>query len=52
MNPPGSMGVQEHSAEEPLSNPIHTPSILSDDPQERIQARRLRIAARVEARRR
>ncbi|XP_023566673.1 dynein regulatory complex protein 1 [Octodon degus] len=52
MNPPGSVGVPEHNADQALSNPIHGPSIHSDDPQERIQARRLRIAARVEARRR
>ncbi|XP_005400486.1 PREDICTED: dynein regulatory complex protein 1 isoform X2 [Chinchilla lanigera] len=52
MNPSPSSGVLEHNADEDLSTPIHAPSIHSDDPQERIQARRLRIAARVEARRR
>ncbi|KAM6179386.1 dynein regulatory complex protein 1 isoform 3-T3 [Erethizon dorsatum] len=52
MNPPGSSGVLEHKADELVSTPIRAPSVYSDDPQERIQARRLRIAARVEARRR
>uniref|UniRef100_A0A8C0ME43 Dynein regulatory complex protein 1 n=1 Tax=Canis lupus familiaris TaxID=9615 RepID=A0A8C0ME43_CANLF len=52
MNPPGSLGVLEEKEEEDLSTPILGPSIYSDNPQERIQARRLRIAARLEARRR
>uniref|UniRef100_A0A8C3WEN3 Dynein regulatory complex protein 1 n=1 Tax=Catagonus wagneri TaxID=51154 RepID=A0A8C3WEN3_9CETA len=52
MNPPGSLGVQEDKEEEHLSTPILEPSVHSDNPQERIQARRLRIAARLEARRR
>ncbi|XP_014637307.1 PREDICTED: dynein regulatory complex protein 1 [Ceratotherium simum simum] len=52
MNPPGSLGVLEEKEEEHLSTPILGPSIHSDNPQERIQARRLRIAARLEARRR
>ncbi|XP_074156211.1 dynein regulatory complex protein 1 isoform X2 [Sminthopsis crassicaudata] len=38
--------------EESLVPPVKEPSVNSDDPQERIQARRLRIAAREEARRR
>ncbi|XP_051832291.1 dynein regulatory complex protein 1 isoform X2 [Antechinus flavipes] len=38
--------------EEILIPPVKEPSVNSDDPQERIQARRLRIAAREEARRR
>ncbi|XP_047378802.1 dynein regulatory complex protein 1 [Sciurus carolinensis] len=52
MNPSGSMGVLEQTEEERLSTPNLEPSVYSDDPQERIQARRLRIAARLEARRR
>ncbi|XP_039094269.1 dynein regulatory complex protein 1 isoform X2 [Hyaena hyaena] len=52
MNPPGSLGILEEKEEEHLSTPILGPSIHSDNPQERIQARRLRIAARLEARRR
>uniref|UniRef100_H0WS42 Dynein regulatory complex protein 1 n=1 Tax=Otolemur garnettii TaxID=30611 RepID=H0WS42_OTOGA len=52
MNPPGSLGVLEQNADEHLPAPILGPSIYSDNPQERIQARRLRIAARLEARRR
>uniref|UniRef100_A0A3Q1MCB7 Dynein regulatory complex protein 1 n=1 Tax=Bos taurus TaxID=9913 RepID=A0A3Q1MCB7_BOVIN len=52
MNPPGSLGVLEEKEEEHLAPPILGPSIHSDNPQERIQARRLRIAARLEARRR
>ncbi|XP_032722895.1 dynein regulatory complex protein 1 isoform X2 [Lontra canadensis] len=52
MNPPGPLGVLEEKEEEHLSTPILGPSIHSDNPQERIQARRLRIAARLEARRR
>ncbi|XP_045835999.1 dynein regulatory complex protein 1 isoform X1 [Meles meles] len=52
MNPPGPPGVPEEKEEEHLSTPILGPSIHSDNPQERIQARRLRIAARLEARRR
>ncbi|XP_004447597.2 dynein regulatory complex protein 1 [Dasypus novemcinctus] len=52
MNPPGSLGVLEEKEEEHLSTPILGPSVYSDNPQERIQARRLRIAARLEARRR
>uniref|UniRef100_F6V1X1 Dynein regulatory complex protein 1 n=1 Tax=Equus caballus TaxID=9796 RepID=F6V1X1_HORSE len=52
MNPPGSLGVLEEKEEEHLPTPILGPSIHSDNPQERIQARRLRIAARLEARRR
>uniref|UniRef100_A0A8W4FGC0 Dynein regulatory complex subunit 1 n=1 Tax=Sus scrofa TaxID=9823 RepID=A0A8W4FGC0_PIG len=53
MNPPASLGVlEEKKEEEHLSTPILGPSIHSDNPQERIQARRLRIAARLEARRR
>ncbi|XP_027479967.1 dynein regulatory complex protein 1 isoform X1 [Zalophus californianus] len=52
MNPPGALGVLEEKEEEHLSTPILGPSIHSDNPQERIQARRLRIAARLEARRR
>lgn len=50
MNPPGSLRVLEEK--EDLATPIVGPSIHSDNPQERIQARRLRIAARLEARRR
>ncbi|XP_040478924.1 dynein regulatory complex protein 1 isoform X3 [Ursus maritimus] len=52
MNPPGSLGVLEEKEEEHLSTPILGPSIHSDNPQKRIQARRLRIAARPEGRRR
>ncbi|XP_004394960.1 PREDICTED: dynein regulatory complex protein 1 [Odobenus rosmarus divergens] len=52
MNPPGPLGVLEEKEEEHLSTPILGPSIHSDNPQERIHARRLRIAARLEARRR
>ncbi|XP_006835358.1 PREDICTED: dynein regulatory complex protein 1 [Chrysochloris asiatica] len=52
MNPPGALGVLEEKEDEHLSTPSLGPSIHSDDPQERIQARRLRIAARLEARRR
>uniref|UniRef100_A0A8C5XCG5 Dynein regulatory complex protein 1 n=1 Tax=Microcebus murinus TaxID=30608 RepID=A0A8C5XCG5_MICMU len=52
MNPPGSLGVLEPNVDEQSSTPILGPSIHSDNPQERIQARRLRIAARLEARRR
>ncbi|XP_043460288.1 dynein regulatory complex protein 1 isoform X1 [Prionailurus bengalensis] len=51
MNPPGPLGALEKE-EEHSSTPILGPSIHSDNPQERIQARRLRIAARLEARRR
>ncbi|XP_043842641.1 dynein regulatory complex protein 1 isoform X2 [Dromiciops gliroides] len=42
----------EEEEEETLAPRIKEPSVNSDDPQERIQARRLRIAARQEARRR
>ncbi|KAG5211290.1 dynein regulatory complex protein 1 [Ovis aries] len=52
MNPPGSLGVLEEKEDEHLATPILGPSVHSDNPQERIQARRLRIAARLEARRR
>ncbi|XP_059973270.1 dynein regulatory complex protein 1 [Mesoplodon densirostris] len=52
MNPPGSLRVLEEKEKEHLATPILGPSIHSDNPQERIQARRLRIAARLEARRR
>ncbi|XP_065746920.1 dynein regulatory complex protein 1 [Phocoena phocoena] len=52
MNPPGSLRVLEEKEKEHLATPIVGPSIHSDNPQERIQARRLRIAARLEARRR
>lgn len=52
MNPSGNLGVIEQNGEENLATPIHGPSVHSDYPQERIQARRLRIAARQEARRR
>ncbi|XP_038176524.1 dynein regulatory complex protein 1 [Arvicola amphibius] len=52
MNPSGNIGVMEQNGEEHLTTPIHGPSVHSDNPQERIQARRLRIAARQEARRR
>ncbi|XP_031807273.1 dynein regulatory complex protein 1 isoform X2 [Sarcophilus harrisii] len=45
-----SMLLEEE--EEILVPPVKEPSVNSDDPQERIQARRLRIAAREEARRR
>ncbi|XP_053057098.1 dynein regulatory complex protein 1 isoform X1 [Acinonyx jubatus] len=51
MNPPGPLGALEKE-EEHSSTPILGPSIHSDNPRERIQARRLRIAARLEARRR
>ncbi|EDL37274.1 mCG11631 [Mus musculus] len=52
MNPSGTIGVLEQNGEEHLATPILGPSVHSDNPQERIQARRLRIAARQEARRR
>ncbi|XP_001380235.2 dynein regulatory complex protein 1 [Monodelphis domestica] len=42
----------EEEEEEALTTRVKEPSVNSDDPQERIQARRLRIAARQEARRR
>nr|XP_020039222.1 dynein regulatory complex protein 1 isoform X2 [Castor canadensis] len=48
MNPAGSIGPQN---EDEQLTPLG-PSIHSDNPEERIQARRLRIAARLEARRR
>ncbi|XP_074066023.1 dynein regulatory complex protein 1 isoform X2 [Macrotis lagotis] len=43
---------EEEEEEENLAPPVNVPSVNSDDPQERIQARRLRIAARQEKRRR
>ncbi|XP_021019533.1 dynein regulatory complex protein 1 [Mus caroli] len=52
MNPSGTIGVLEQNGEDHLTTPILGPSVHSDNPQERIQARRLRIAARQEARRR
>ncbi|XP_045045179.1 dynein regulatory complex protein 1 isoform X2 [Desmodus rotundus] len=53
MNPQsGPLGVLEENEEEHLTTEILGPSIHSENPQERIQARRLRIAARLEARRR
>ncbi|XP_072490041.1 dynein regulatory complex protein 1 isoform X2 [Notamacropus eugenii] len=44
--------LTEEEEEETLAPRSKEPSVNSDDPQERIQARRLRIAARQEARRR
>ncbi|XP_068928383.1 dynein regulatory complex protein 1 [Petaurus breviceps papuanus] len=44
--------VEEEEEEESLAPRVKEPSVNSEDPQERIQARRLRIAARLEARRR
>ncbi|XP_004377746.1 dynein regulatory complex protein 1 [Trichechus manatus latirostris] len=52
MNPPGALGILEEKEDEHLSTPILGPSVHSDNPQERIQTRRLRIAARLETRRR
>lgn len=52
MNPLGPMGVLQEKDEENLASGILGPSVNSDVMQERIQARRLRIAARLEARRR
>ncbi|XP_011805651.1 PREDICTED: dynein regulatory complex protein 1 [Colobus angolensis palliatus] len=52
MNPPGSLADLDPNLDEHLSTQILAPSVHSDNPQERIQARRLRIAARLEARRR
>ncbi|XP_054330874.1 dynein regulatory complex protein 1 isoform X1 [Pongo pygmaeus] len=52
MNPPGSLEALEPNVDEHLSTQILAPSVHSDNSQERIQARRLRIAARLEARRR
>ncbi|XP_060221091.1 dynein regulatory complex protein 1 isoform X1 [Meriones unguiculatus] len=54
MNPSGSIGVLDQGdGDEHTSNtPILGPSVNSENPQERILARRLRIAARLEARRR
>ena len=53
MNPQsGPLGVLEENEEGHLTTEILGPSIHSENPQERIQARRLRIAARLEARRR
>ncbi|XP_017819975.2 dynein regulatory complex protein 1 isoform X2 [Callithrix jacchus] len=52
MNPPGSLEGLEPNVDEHLSTQVLEPSVNSDNPQERIQARRLRIAARLEARRR
>nr|Q95JM8.2 RecName: Full=Dynein regulatory complex protein 1; AltName: Full=Coiled-coil domain-containing protein 164 [Macaca fascicularis] len=52
MNPPGSLAGLDPNLDEHLSTQILAPSVHSDNPQERIQARRLRIAARLEPRRR
>ncbi|XP_018876164.1 dynein regulatory complex protein 1 isoform X1 [Gorilla gorilla gorilla] len=52
MNPPGSLEALDPNVDEHLSTQILAPSVHSDNSQERIQARRLRIAARLEARRR
>ncbi|NP_001233391.1 DRC1 isoform 1 [Pan troglodytes] len=52
MNPPGSLEALDPNVDEHLSTQILVPSVHSDNSQERIQARRLRIAARLEARRR
>ncbi|XP_009182095.2 dynein regulatory complex protein 1 isoform X2 [Papio anubis] len=52
MNPPGSLAGLDPNLDAHLSTQILAPSVHSDNPQERIQARRLRIAARLEARRR
>ncbi|KAM5254033.1 dynein regulatory complex protein 1 isoform 1-T2 [Hipposideros larvatus] len=52
MNPSGPLGILEEKEEEHFATSILRPSVRSDNPQERIQARRLRIAARLEARRR
>ncbi|XP_045142522.1 dynein regulatory complex protein 1 [Echinops telfairi] len=52
MNPTGPLGILEETEEEHLSTPILGPSVHSENSQERIQARRLRIAARLETRRR
>ncbi|XP_033032206.1 dynein regulatory complex protein 1 isoform X3 [Trachypithecus francoisi] len=52
MNPPESLADVDPNLDEHLSTQILAPSVHSDNPQERIQARRLRIAARLEARRR
>lgn len=52
MNPPVPLGILEDKEDEHLATQVLGPSINSDNPQERIQARRLRIAARLEARRR
>uniref|UniRef100_A0A8C9QHX7 Dynein regulatory complex protein 1 n=1 Tax=Spermophilus dauricus TaxID=99837 RepID=A0A8C9QHX7_SPEDA len=51
-SPSESTGVLDQTVEERLSTQNLEPSVNSDNPQERIQARRLRIAARLEARRR
>uniref|UniRef100_A0A8C6A5I6 Dynein regulatory complex protein 1 n=1 Tax=Marmota marmota marmota TaxID=9994 RepID=A0A8C6A5I6_MARMA len=51
-SPSESIGVLDQTVEERLSTQNLEPSVNSDNPQERIQARRLRIAARLEARRR
>ncbi|KAF6103076.1 dynein regulatory complex subunit 1 [Phyllostomus discolor] len=53
MNPQsGPLGVLEDDKDQHSASGILGPSIHSENPQERIQARRLRIAARLEARRR
>lgn len=52
MKPSGSLGILEEKERENLPTSILRPSIHSDNTQERIHARRLRIAARLEARRR
>ncbi|ELV13754.1 Coiled-coil domain-containing protein 164 [Tupaia chinensis] len=52
MNPPGPLEVLEQNEEEHLPTQILGPSVHSDNPQERILARRLRIATRQENRRR
>ncbi|EGV95847.1 UPF0407 protein C2orf39-like [Cricetulus griseus] len=52
MNLLANLGFFDQNDEEHLAATIHGPSVYSDNPQERIQARRLRIAARQEARRR
>ncbi|XP_054978166.1 dynein regulatory complex protein 1 [Sorex araneus] len=52
MNPLGPLGGLQEKDEEQMASGILGPSVNSDVMEERIQARRLRIAARLEARRR
>lgn len=52
MNPSGPLGALEEKDVEHLATQILGPSVHSDNSEERIQARRLRIAARLDARRR
>ncbi|XP_006880766.1 PREDICTED: dynein regulatory complex protein 1 [Elephantulus edwardii] len=52
MNPPGALDMLDEKEDKDASTHFFAPSVHSKNPQERIQARRLRIAARLESRRR